>query len=215
MLSKLEHLERFSRNVGPEINIKKTKAMRINNTRTEHIMLQGQIVEYVDSFCYLCSTMTTNGGAQTDVHKRLNSARAAFGRLHSVWSSSYISRRTKLKIFNACVKSTLLYSSETCFISNTFTQKLQVFFNKCLRIVCRIFWTNISKADLWTLTEEQPIQKKIKQKKWGWIGHTLRKKPDDRMTLEWNPQGSRNRGRLKKHLAMHGLTGTNAWSKEG
>ena len=36
----------------------------------------------------------------------------------------------------------------------------------------------ISNADLWTLTEEEPIQKQIKQEEWGWIGHTLRKKPE-------------------------------------
>ena len=124
-------------------------------------MLQGQIVEYVDSFCYLGSTMTINRDAETDVDNR-HKARAASGWLHSVWKSSYISRRTQLRIFNACVESTLLYSR---FISNTITQKLHVFLNKCLRIICRISWPNtITKAVFWIFTEEEPIQKQIKQK---------------------------------------------------
>lgn len=158
MQAKLEDLERTARNVRLEINIKKTKAMRINNVSTENITLQGQPVEYVDSFCYLGSTLTTDGGAETDANNRLNKARAAFGRLQPVWRSSQISRRTKLRIFNACVKSTLTYGSETWLISNTITQKLQVFINKCLRIICRIFWPNtISNTDLWKLTNEEPI----------------------------------------------------------
>lgn len=38
--------------------------------------------------------------------------------------------------YKACVKSVLLYGSETWLMSNTMTQKLQVFINKCLRIIC-------------------------------------------------------------------------------
>ena len=67
--------------------------------------------------------MAINGVAETNLDNRFNRARAAFGRLHSVWSS-------KLRIFNAYVKSTLLYSNETWLISNTITQKLQVFLKK-------------------------------------------------------------------------------------
>ncbi|XP_065371415.1 uncharacterized protein LOC135963479 [Calliphora vicina] len=66
MQAKMDDLERLARNVGLEINIKKTKAMRINNVSTDYIMLQGQPVEYVESFCYLGSTVSTNGGAETD-----------------------------------------------------------------------------------------------------------------------------------------------------
>ncbi|XP_065361932.1 uncharacterized protein LOC135955509 [Calliphora vicina] len=111
MQAKIDDLERLARNVGLEINIK--NAMRINNVSTDNIMLQGQPVECVESFCYLGSTVSTNGAAETDVNNRLNKARAALGRLQPVWRNSQISRRTKLRIFNACVKSTLLYGSET------------------------------------------------------------------------------------------------------
>ena len=40
----------------------------------------------------------------------------------------------------------------------------------------------------------------IPRRKWGWIGHTLRKPATNisRQSLEWNPQGSRKRGRPKK-----------------
>ena len=69
---------------GLEINSKETKAMTIQNISPENIMQQGQPVEYVDSFCYQESTMTTNGGAETNVDNRLNKVRAAFRQLQSV-----------------------------------------------------------------------------------------------------------------------------------
>ncbi|KAJ4441549.1 hypothetical protein ANN_11405 [Periplaneta americana] len=36
-------------------------------------------------------------------------------------------------------------------------------------------------------------------RKWGWLGHTLRRPPDDpaRKALDWNLQGSRGIGRPK------------------
>ena len=39
-----------------------------------------------------------------------------------------------------------------------------------------------------------------KKKKWNWIGHTLRKEagPIEKTALDWNPQGYRRRGRLKR-----------------
>ena len=61
------------------------------------------------------------------------------------------------------------------------------------------------------------IKSTIKQRKWRWLGHTLRKSPDDitRQALRWNPhQGKRNPGRpkntwrreLEKELKDQGLT---------
>jgi hypothetical protein len=39
----------------------------------------------------------------------------------------------------------------------------------------------------------------VRKRKWGWLGHTLRKTPVNltRQALEWNPQGKRRRGRPK------------------
>jgi hypothetical protein len=40
-----------------------------------------------------------------------------------------------------------------------------------------------------------PYQQKLKERKWKWIGHTLRKPSDITTTaLEWNPQGTMKRG---------------------
>ena len=39
----------------------------------------------------------------------------------------------------------------------------------------------------------------IKQRKWAWMGHTIRKGHDDltNQALTWNPQGKRKPGRPK------------------
>ena len=48
--------------------------------------------------------------------------------------------------------------------------------------------------------KQKPIENQIKRRKWNWIGHTLRKEVGaiEKTALNWNPQGYRRRGRLKR-----------------
>ena len=50
----------------------------------------------------------------------------------------------------------------------------------------------------WTReTQQVPVAKQILRRKWGWIGHTLRKPASSttHQALTWSPQGKRKRGR--------------------
>jgi hypothetical protein len=62
----------------------------------------------------------------------------------------------------------------------------------------KIWWPRIiSNEKLWEMTDQININKEIRRRKFGWIGHTLRK--DDcglcKAALQWSPQGTRGRGR--------------------
>jgi hypothetical protein len=53
-----------------------------------------------------------------------------------------------------------------------------------------IKWTNkITNEKQWRITQNKPIEKQIKIRKWNWIGHTLRKEAGaiEKTALEWNP----------------------------
>jgi hypothetical protein len=94
------------------------------------------------------------------------------------------------------VKGVLLYGYETWKNSKSVTAKLQVFINKCLRKILRIFWPDqITNRALWKRTNQPRIDLQIRKGKWGWLGHTLRKSSDDiaGQAPEWNPQGKRGR----------------------
>ena len=52
------------------------------------------------------------GGTGSEIKNRLNNARDAFRMLDNVWRSSQDSSKTKLKIYQSCVMSTLPYGSE-------------------------------------------------------------------------------------------------------
>ena len=80
------------------------------------------------------------------------------------------------------------------------TRRLRTFISKCLRRM-NIKWADkITNEELWRITKEKPTEIQIKRRKWNWIGHTLRKEAGaiEKTALDWNPQGYRRRGRLKR-----------------
>ncbi|KAK7098925.1 hypothetical protein V1264_003140 [Littorina saxatilis] len=77
-------------------------------------------------------------------------------------------------------------------------QMIQTFINTCLRRIFKIRWTDkICNEELWQRAGQEPVNSQILRRKWGWIGHTLRKPTSSitRQALTWNPQGKRKRGR--------------------
>ena len=225
MQDKTNNITENSAKVGLHLNVKKTKVMKINTNNNTPIQVGNEVIENVEKFTYLGSVVTPNGGTEADVHSRINKARASFAQLSKVWSSTNIKIKTKLQIFNSNVKSVLLYGSETWFLTKKLEDKLQVFLNKCLKRIFKIFWPNIIRnEDLWKRAGQDKISNQIKQKKFRWLGHTLRKDQDDitRISLKWNPQGQRNRGRpkltwrrqLSKEIQEMGLTNVDTLAQD-
>jgi hypothetical protein len=46
------------------INKKKPKIIRVNTARQENVIIDGEMLEDVDRFCYLGSMINKNGGAE-------------------------------------------------------------------------------------------------------------------------------------------------------
>ena len=152
----------------------------------------------MDEFTYLGSIVSKKGGTDEDIQARIGKARQAFAMLRPIWRSTALTTKTKLRVFGSNVKAVLLYGSKTWRLTKGLEQKLQVFINKSLRNILRIWWPRkISNKELWRQTGQRPIEQEIRRRAWGWIGHTLRR-PDGHVVkraLEWNPQGKRKRGR--------------------
>nr|KAG5705195.1 hypothetical protein BaRGS_011221 [Batillaria attramentaria] len=187
---------------GLKINISKTEVMRVNHKQHDPIQLHQEDIKEVDKFIYLgqrCQQGWRNG---------TKTSRAAptkpdmpFARLRPIWRSTALSLRNKIRIFNSNVKSVLLYGSETWRTTKTGSHRLQTFINRCLRNILNIRYPLvITNQDLWERTRQVPIEQEIKKRKWGWIGHTLRKPTSNvtRQSLDWNPQGKRKVGRPKQ-----------------
>ena len=200
MEESLRRLVKYAGQVGLQINVSKTKVMHINTTTPCTLLINGEPIEETESFCYLGSVLTRDGGAYLDIQSRIQKARQAFRSLNNVWNSTQLTRNLKLRFFKTNVISVLLYGCETWKTTSTIANKIQVFLNKCLRRILRIFWPNvISNEELWRTTKCEQMKVLIKRRKWKWIGHTVRRPAGNiaKNALDWNPQGTRKRGRPK------------------
>ena len=196
MRDKTRALEVQGAKVGLKINANKTKLMRIGTKRGDGVSVAGGQIKEVDEF--YGSIVSKKEGTDEDIQARTGKARQAFAMLRPIWRSIALTTKTKLRVSGSYVKAVLLNGSETWRPTKGLEQKLQVFINKSLRNNLRIWWPrNISNKELWRKTGHRPIEQEIRQRAWGWIGHTLRR-PDGHVVkraLEWNPQGKRKRGR--------------------
>ena len=63
----------------------------------------------------------------------------------------------------------------------------------------------MSNEDLWRAADQEPVAAQIHERKWGWIGHTLRKPASNitRQALTWEPQGKTQKHMLQRQQEMH------------
>jgi len=202
MQEKTSKLQETALSVGLKINVTKTKVMSLHDKSSKTpITLNGDNILEVEDFTYLGTIISQDNGTTKDILARINKARIAFCQLRPIWKSTSLSRTTKIRIYNSNVKSVLLYGAECWRVIKSDFNKLATFHNTCLRKICRIFWPRtISNKDLYTLTSQRDIRTEIKERRWKWIGHVLRKETNDitKISLRWTPDGKRRRGRPKE-----------------
>ena len=200
MQEKTSRLSYFAQQVGLKINQRKSEVMALNISDPLPIHVNGEALPTTNEFTYLGSTVRHDGGAHNDIKNRINKARNAFRMLNKIWKSRQYRTKTKLKLYQSCVLSTLLYGAE-CWHN-----QLSVFHTRSLRRICRIFWPNkISNEDLLTRCQQDSMDSIVTKRRWNWIGHVLRRQQEQESiprvalhwTPDWTPEGRRKRGRPK------------------
>jgi len=83
----------------------------------------------------LCSIVAENGSTSREVNARIQKAMGSFSKLRRVWLSKSLRKDTEIRIFNACVKSVLLYGCETWLVTKEIQRKILTFVNRCLRYI--------------------------------------------------------------------------------
>jgi len=94
---KTQRLQEVVRSTGLEVNVQKTKFLKINARTAERLSLDGHTIEDVDSFTYLGSIVSKSAGTEEDIKARIGKARQAFAILKPIWNNRNIHLNTKLE----------------------------------------------------------------------------------------------------------------------
>ena len=220
---KLSNLNKYGLQTGLKINCDKTESLRLNAKNGDPFLVGDRDIKDVDTFTYLGATITTTGGATEDMKIRIGKARKTYHRFRKIWNSSLYRRKTKMRIFQSNVISVLLYGCETWKMNEGDEKCLDTFVHTCLRRILKIFWpTRISNDEVRSVAGIERVSTQIRKRRWRYIGHVLRKKPDDdqRIALKWTPDGKRKRGRPRETWRRtvereRGKLGFNSWEAAG
>jgi hypothetical protein len=189
-----------SKELGLEMNIKKTKVMAFSrdNTRPRiDIFINGERLEQVSSYTYLGHLMTEDGTSEKEIRKRIGIAKSTFKNMKNVFTSKQISKALKMRLVKNYVYSTFQYGAETWTLNKSLERKIEAFEMWTLRQLGQVHWSEKkSNAEvLKMLKVKRELLKDITTKQLKYFGHIKRHNSILKEILEGKVEGTRGRGR--------------------
>ena len=128
----MESISSVGKEYGLSFNWEKLEMLSI---RTSCVVQtpDGSPVKSKDSMLYLGSLLAADGRITSELGKRLGFAQSDFTALQRVWKHSSLNRSRKIRIFNACICSKLMYGLFTAAFTAKEKRRLDGFQARCLR----------------------------------------------------------------------------------
>ncbi|XP_049955207.1 uncharacterized protein LOC126471151 [Schistocerca serialis cubense] len=158
---------------GLLIDFQKTKIMAQSTTNFPSISIDGNPLQVFDNFTYLESTICSNLSMDTEITNRIAKASSVMARLKNrIWNNGLLTTKTKLKVYNACVISTLLYSCETWTTLSRQESRLNSFHLCCLRKILQISWGDrVPNTEVFHHASTTSIFALPSHRRLRWLGH--------------------------------------------
>ena len=153
----MQCIEQAGRMYGLQLNWNKLEVLPVRceaRVRTPN----GELVVSKESLVYLGSYLCDNGSIGPELNRRLGAARAEFETLSRVWNHAVLPKSKKIRIFEACVLSKLLYCLHTAWLNEAELRRLNVFQSKCFRKILNIPHSYVSRISNKTVLERSGRQ---------------------------------------------------------
>ena len=153
----MQCIEQAGRIYGVQLNWNKLEALPVRceaRIKTPN----GDLVVSKESLVYLGSFLCDNGSIGPELNKRLGAARAEFETLSRVWNHAVLRKSEKIRIFEACVLSRLLYCLHTAWLNKAELRRLNAFQAKCFRKILNIPHSYVSRISNKTVLERSGRQ---------------------------------------------------------
>ena len=123
--SLLMKVKEDSEKVGLKLNIQKTKIMASGPITSWQI--DGETVETLADFIFLCSKITADGDCSHEIKRRLLLGRKVMTNLDRILKSRDITLPTKVRLVKAMVFPVVMYGSESWTIKKAESQRTHTF----------------------------------------------------------------------------------------
>ena len=174
--------------------------------RQERVVLAGESFECVQEFCYLGDVICSGGGADASSVARIRSGWKKFRELLPLLTMRGFSLRQKGRLYAACVRSVMLYGSETWAVKEEDTRRLERTEMRMARWMCgaslsdRRRGERISNEECRDRLGIESISGVMRRGRLRWFGHVERMDGSNwvRRVKDLKPGGAAARGRPKK-----------------
>jgi hypothetical protein len=162
-------------------------------------------IEEVSNVKYLGTIVTKDNLTEEEIKEKIATGNRAFFANKKIFQSKLISKKFKIKLYNALIRPVVVYTygSERWALTDNIKQKLLVFERRILR---RIFgptqkadgvWRPKTNEELENAIRYESIVRNIKSKRLSWLGHVERMPNGrvDKIIYKWKPYATRPKGR--------------------
>ena len=126
--------------------------------------------------------ISADGSIGPELSRRIGAARAEFDTLARIWSHTSLSATKKIRIYEACVLSKLLYCLHTAWLKTHELARFDAFHAKCLRKILGIPMSYISRIPNITVLHtaaSQKLSSVLLQRQLTLLAQVARKGDDD------------------------------------
>jgi sorting nexin-29 len=194
-------VEEYCKEWHLEVNVDKTKVMVTSKEgdKSAKVVYDQAELECVKSYTYLGTVFTADGKWEEEVERRIKAGRAALGSISKqvVWNK-FVSVGVKKVIFNAMVKSRLMYGGDIWWASKSEVGRIETVQNDFIRWVTgHTRKERISTDKLRKEVNMGTVEDSLCCKRLDWLGRLTRMGGDRLVGRVWGAQceGKRGRGR--------------------
>jgi hypothetical protein len=202
----IDRLIEIGRRYGMEMNVKKTKVMRLSRQPSPiKIIIDQKKLENMEYFNYLGIKITNYARCTREIKSRIAMAKTAFNKKKTLFTSK-LELYLRKKLVKCYILSIALCGAETWTLRKVDQKYLESFDMLCLRRMEKISWTDRVRNEevLHRVKEERNIVRTIKIRKANWIGHILCRNCLLKHVIEGKLEGRTEmmgrRGRRRKQL---------------
>ena len=131
-------------------------------------------LETVPHYKYLGSYVNPDSNLDKEINVRIGKAWGQYNKLTKVWNSG-ASIRTKMRIYQTSIRSTMTYGCETWALTAKQEKKLDITDRKIIRRILNVRWfKKQTNEELYRITQLQPLSSFITKMRLKWLGHVMR-----------------------------------------
>ena len=204
--SLLMKVKEESEKVGLNFNIQKTKIMASGPITSWEI--DGETVETVSDFIFLCSKITADGNCSHEIKTLLVLGRNIMTNLDSILKSRDITLPIKVHLVKAMVFPVVMYGCESWTVKKAECRRIDSFELWCWRRLLRVPWTErrSNQSILKKINPGISLEGMMLKLKRQYFGHLMRRVDSLEKTLMLGGIGGRRRRGRPRMRWLDGIT---------